>query len=171
MNIRQELLKYQAQSKEQALRIAEFAASSDDNFEELINCFLSGDIRLAQRAAWSLSWASRKKPAKIQPYLVSIVSQLGRADVHDAVIRNSLRILEDVTIPEELHGKVLGSCFDYIQKREAPVAIKAFSLHILYNFTKIYPEIKNELRLIILENIDYETAAFKSRGKKILNRI
>ena len=171
MNIREELLKYQVQSRENALRIASFAASAESDFKELINCFLSDDRRLAQRAAWCVSWSAGKKPEMIQPYLHSLVNQLGRTDVHDAVIRNSLRILKDADIPEEHHGKILSACFDYIQKRETPVAVKAFSLHILYNFIKIYPDIKNELKLIILENIDYETAAYKSIGKKILNRI
>ncbi|TDE16597.1 hypothetical protein [Dyadobacter psychrotolerans] len=171
MNIREELLRDQIHFKEQALRISEFAVSTESNFKELINCFLSDEVRLAQRAAWSVSWAARKKPEMIQPYVHSLVNQLGRKDVHDAVIRNSLRILEDIDIPEEFHGKVMSTCFDYIQTRETPVAVKAFSLHILYIFSKIYPEIRNELKLIIQENIEYETAAFKSRGKKILAKI
>jgi hypothetical protein len=171
MIIGEELLKYQVQSKEQALAIAEFATSSDETFKELINCFLSDDPRLAQRAAWSVSWAARKKPDMIQPYIGLLVNQLERTDVHNAVIRNSLRILEDVEIPEDYHGQVMNSCFDFILKRETAIAIKAFSLHVLFNLTKLYPEIKNELKLVISENMEFETAAFQSRGSKILAKL
>ena len=171
MNIREELLKYQIQSKEQVLRIAEFAASSEENFMELMDCFLSKNVKLAQRAAWSVSWAAIKNPEIVRPYVGSLVNQLTKTDIHNAVIRNSIRILQDLEIPAAFHGELLSACFDFIQKRNTPIAIKAFSLNVLFNLSKIYPEIRNELRMIILQNIDYETAAFKSRAKKILAKI
>jgi hypothetical protein len=171
MNIREELLKQQIHFKKHALSITEFAVSSDENFKELMDCFLSKDIRVAQRAAWSVSWASQKKPEIVKPYIGVLVDQLKRTDIHNAVIRNSLRILEDLIIPEEFHGEVLNACFNFIQKRDTPIAIKAFSLTVLFNLSKIYPDIKNELRFIIEENMPYETAAYKSRGKKILAKI
>ena len=171
MNIREELLKYQIQSKEQALRIAEFAASSEENFTELMDCFLSSNVKLAQRAAWSVSWAAIKNPVIVRPHVGVLVNQLTKTDIHNAVVRNSIRILQDLEIPAAFHGELLSACFDFIQKRNTAIAIKAFSLNVLFNLSKIYPEIRNELRMIILQNIDYETAAFKSRAKKILAKI
>lgn len=171
MNIREELSKQQIHFKTHALAITEFAVSSEENFKELIDCFLSKDIRVAQRAAWSVSWAAQKKPEIVQPYIGILVDQLKRKDVHNAVIRNSLRILEDLTIPEKFHGEVMDACFQFLQNRETAIAIKAFALTVLFNLSKIYPEIKNELRILIEENMDYETAAYRSRGKKILARL
>jgi hypothetical protein len=171
MNIGDELVQYQVQSKAQALAIAEYATSTNETFQELIHCFMSDDPRLAQRAAWSVSWGARKNPDMIQPYVGVLVNQLGRTDVHNAVIRNSLRILEEIEIPEIYHGQVLNTCFDFISKRETAIAIKAFSLTILFNLTRLYPEIKNELKMIVRENIEFETAAFRSRGKKILAKL
>ena len=171
MNIREELLKQQIHFKKHAIEITAFAVSSDENFKELIDCFLSGDVRVAQRAAWSVSWAARKQPQIVQPYVGVLISQLKRTDVHNAVIRNSLRILEDLDIPEEFHGEVMDACFQFLQRRDTAIAIKAFALTVLFNLSKIYPDIKNELRVIIEENMDYETAAYKSRGKKILAKL
>lgn len=171
MNIREELLKQQIHFKNHALSITEFAVSSDKNFKELIECFLSKDTRVAQRAAWSVSWAARKKLEIVQPHIGVLVDQLKRKDVHDAVIRNSLRILEDLIIPEKFHGDVMDACFQFLQKRETAIAIKAFALTVLFNLSKIYPDIRNELRFIIEENMDYETAAYRSRGKKILAKL
>ena len=171
MNILEELLKYQIQSREQALRIAEYARSSPERFKELMDYFLSSNTRLAQRAAWSVSWAGQKNPEIIQPHIGSLVNQFGKKDVHDSVIRNSLRVLEDLEIEENYHGELMSACFDFIQKRETPIAIKAFSLTILFKLSKSYPEIKNELRTIIVQNMDYETPAFRSRAKKILTKI
>jgi len=65
----------------------------------------------------------------------------------------------------------MNACFRFIETPSTPVAIKAFSLTTLFNLTKIYSEIKTELKMIIENNMDNETAAFKSRGKKILKAL
>lgn len=166
LNIREEILK--EHSKTQALKVAAYACSSKKNFKELMDCFMNGEYRLSQRAAWSVNWAAKKKPGMVQPYLKDIVSQMQRTDVHDSVIRNAVRILEDIEIPEELHGEVMNACFGFIESPATATAIKAFSLTNLFNLSKHYPEIGPELKLIIVERWDTETAAFKSRGRKIL---
>jgi hypothetical protein len=171
MNIRDALLEDKNQHRKKALLIAGYACSSPKYFKELIQCFLANEYRLAQRAAWSVSWAARKKPELITPYIKDLVAQLSRTDVHNAVIRNSVRVLEAIEIPEELHADVMNACFAFIENPSTSVAIKAFSMTTLFNLSKYYPEIKNELKLIVENNWDNESAAFKSRGKKILNQL
>jgi hypothetical protein len=171
MNIREELLKEKKHTKEQALKVSEYACSSAKNFKELIQCFLSNEYRLAQRAAWSVSWAAQKKFELIQPYIKDLITQLSRKDVHDAVIRNSVRILQKIDIPESLHGELMNNCFALLEQPSTPVAIKAFSLTTLSNLSDLYPEIKNELKLIIEERWNHETSAFKSRAKTILKKL
>jgi hypothetical protein len=133
MNIREELLKEKNYSKEKALTISAYACSSPKHFRELMKCFLSNEYRLAQRAAWSVSWAAQKDPDLIKPYIKDLVDQLPRKDVHDAVIRNSVRILQKIEIPKSLHGELMNSCFAFIESPTTPVAIKAFSLTTLFN--------------------------------------
>ena len=171
MNIHEELLKEKNHTKTQALKISECACSSSKRFAALMKCFLSNEYRVAQRAAWSVSWAAQKNPELIQPYIKDLIEQLSRKDVHDAVIRNSVRILQKIKIPGAFHADLMNSCFAFIESNTTPVAIKAFSLTALFNLSKIYPEINNELKLIIEERWNYETAAFKSRGKKILKKL
>lgn len=169
MNIREELL--QEHSRSQALRIAAYANLSKAHFKELMQCFLGKESRIAQRAAWSVSWAAIQKPEMIQPYLKDLVACLQRIDIHPALIRNAARILEEIDIPEKFHGEVMNTCFGFIENPTTPIAIKAYSLTILFNLSRQYPEIRQELRLVIEENFDNETAAFKSRGKKILKKL
>ncbi len=169
MIIRDEILK--EHSRTQALKIASYACASKKNFRELMKCFMSDEYRVAQRAAWSVGWAARKNPEMIVPYIKDLVSQIQRTDVHPAVLRNSVRILELIEIPEIFHGQVMNACFQFIETPSTPIAVKAFSLTTLYNLSKYYPEIKHELKLIIEENWDHETAAFRSRGRKILSMI
>lgn len=169
MNIREEILK--EHSKEQALKIATYACASQKNFKELMKCFMSDEYRLAQRAAWSVSWAARKQPEMIRPYIKDLVSQMQRTDIHPAVVRNSVRVLEQIEIPEKFHGEVMNTCFGFVEDPSTPIAIKAFSLTTLFNLSHQYPEIRQELKLIIEERWETETAAFRARGKRILKEM
>ena len=94
--------------------------------------------------------------------------QLQRKDVHDSVTRNSIRMLKQLDTPEIFHGEVMNACFRFIKTPAGPAAIKVLSLTTLFNLSKQYPDIKPELKLIIEQRWNTETAAFKSRGKKIL---
>ncbi|MCE7071465.1 hypothetical protein LZG74_14200 [Dyadobacter sp. CY327] len=171
MNIRSTLLADPIQSKRRATEVAAYACIDSTHFQELMDCFVANDYRLAQRAAQSVSIAVSERPDLIAPHMGSLVDQLTRPGVHDAVIRNSVRIMQETEIPVELHGKVMDACFNFIQNRQIAIAIRAFSLTVLYNFSKIYPEIKNELGIIIEEAMEFETPAFRARGKKILANI
>jgi len=124
MNIREELLKQQIHFKKHAIEITEFAVSSDENFKELIDCFLSGDVRVAQRAAWSVSWAAHKQPQIVQPYVGVLISQLKRTDVHNAVIRNSLRILEDLDILRNFMVRLWMRAFNFYKDAIQPLQLR-----------------------------------------------
>ena len=169
MILREEILK--EHSKEHALSIANYACQSKTNFKELMNCFLDDEYRLAQRAAWGVCFAAKKKPEMIYPHIKELVSVLHKKNVHDAVIRNAVRVLQDIEIPKKYQGEVMDACFQFLEKPMTPVAIKAFSLTTLFKLSETYPEIKPELKLIINDRLDYETTAFKSRAKKILPKL
>jgi hypothetical protein len=53
----------------------------------------------------------------------------------------------------------------------APIAVKAFSLTILSHLAADYPDIRGELKLIIEEQWEHSTAAFRSRAKKVLKQM
>lgn len=169
MNIREELQK--EHSRKNALNIAEYACFSKKNFKELMMCFLDNDQCIAQRAAWSVSWAAQKKTDMVIPYIKDLVLQLQRKEAHNAIVRNSLRVLEHIEIPEIFHGEVMNACFGFIESPTTPVAIKSFSLTVLFRLSFFYPDIQHELKLIIEDRWDTETAAFKSRGKNILHAL
>ena len=169
MNIRDELLR--EHSKQNAEHIAKYACTSKENFNELMKCFFGSDNRLAQVAGYSVNKAVKLQPKLLQPYLKNVVQLLERKDVHGAVIRNSVNILEQVDIPEQHHGEVMNACFGFIENPATEIAVKASSLTVLFNLSKIYPDIKDELKLIIEDRWDAEKAAFKSRGKRILKSI
>jgi hypothetical protein len=155
-------------SKKQTDRIVNYIGDDQKRFAELINLFFKGEYRITQRAAWPLSYCVRRHPELIRPYFKPLLDNLARKDIHIAVIRNTVRLLQDVNIPKRYHGRVMSTCFEFIQSPETPIAVKAFSLTILSHLAIDYPEIRGELKLIIEEQWVHATPAFRSRARRIL---
>ena len=106
-------------------------------------------------------------PEFIQKKFSRLIDNLQKPGLHNAIKRNSIRLLQYVDIPEKFHGKVMEVCFRYVESPTEAVAIKAFSLTVLSNLSKQYPEILPEIKLLIEEQWPHQAAAFKSRAKKI----
>lgn len=169
MDLRNEILA--EHSKEQANKIVTWVGSSPQRFDELVKLFLGDEYRVTQRAAWPLSYIAIEYPQLVKKHLPAFVKLLNDDKRHPAVKRNIVRLLQTVEIPEKLHGDVMDTCFRFVADVKETAAVKAFSLTILENLSKQYPEILNELKVIIEERWNYETPAFHARAKKILAKI
>jgi hypothetical protein len=162
-------LLHEEHSKKQTDRIVKYIGADKKRFSGLMKLFFKGEYRITQRAAWPMSNCVIRHPVLINPYFKPLLNNLARKDVPIAVIRNTVRLLQDVNIPKIYHGLVMNACFEFIQSMETAIAVKAFSLTILSNLSMEYPEIRGELKLIIEEQWENSTAAFRSRARKILN--
>lgn len=155
-------------SKANCNKIVRWVGSSQKRFDELFDLFLNSEYRINQRAAWPLSYCVIDHPQFIAKHFSKLVENLHKPGIHDSVKRNTVRLLQHIEIPKKFHGEIMDICFHYLSSPNEPVAIKAFSLTILQNLSKQYSEIKNEIKLIIEERWEHETAAFHSRAKKFL---
>lgn len=169
MNIKTALLK--EHSKRQCDAIVKWVDHDQKRFDELFGLFLHDEYRVVQRAAWPISYCVEKHPEFIKKHFAKLIKNLSRKGIHDAVKRNTVRLLQYVSIPEKFHGQVMDICFRYITSPAEAVAVKAFSMTVLQNLAKQYPEIVNELKLVIEERWDYETVAFKTRAKNLLKEL
>ena len=158
-------------SKAQTNKIIKWIGSDQKRFDELFKLFLNDEYRVVQRAAWPLSYCVINHPELIRKHFSKLVKNLGKPNIGDSVKRNTVRLLQHIAIPEEFHGEIMSICFNYISDPQEKVAIKAFSLSILQNLCRQYPEIRQELKTIIEDRWDYETVAFRSRAKKILKEL
>jgi len=110
-------------------------------------------------------------PGLISPHLAKLVKNLHKPGLHDSIKRNTVRLLQYIDIPKRFHGEIMDTCLRYVSSPDEAAAIKAFSLSILQNLSQQYPEIRNEVKLIIEERWPYETAAFHSRARKFLKTL
>ena len=168
MKLRQEILK--EHSKHQTMKIAAWVGEDKKRFDDLMKLFLQDEYRVVQRSAWIVKYVADAHPDWIKPYLKKMLEYC-RKPVHDAVKRNVIRILEQVEIPKRLQGLAATICFDFLSSSEEPVAVKVFSMSVLYNITREEPELKGELITLIEGQLEFAKPAFRSRGSKILKML
>lgn len=169
MDLRTAILK--EHSKSQTLKIVDYIGESQELFDELITLFLADEYRVTQRAAWVLSHCAEARPQLMAPHLETLVMNLKKSNLHDAVVRNSVKILSELEIPETLQGHALDICFDYLLSQKLPVAIKVHAMQVVFNVSKNEPDLLQELKMVIEEQLPFGSAGFKSRGKRILQGI
>lgn len=169
MKLRETILK--EHSKANCRRIVKWVGNDQKRFDELFNLFLNDEYRVVQRAGWPISYCIEDHPQLIRKHFAKLLKNVEKKGIHEAVKRNTVRLLQYTDIPVRYHGQVMDLCFRYISSPTEPVAVKAFSITVLQNLAKQYPEIINEIKLIIEERWDHETIAFKTRAKKLLKKL
>ena len=165
MDLRMTILK--ENSKAQCDKIVRWVGSDPTRFNELFHLFMTAEYRVVQRAAWPISYCVEAHPEFIKPHFAALIKQLKRTGIHDAVKRNSIRLLQEIAIPKKYQGAIMDICFGYLASPSEPVAIKVFSMTVLKNLSDSYPEILPELKLIILDQLSNASAGFRSRAKNL----
>jgi hypothetical protein len=155
-------------SKRQAMAIVEFIGDDTRRFAELMKLFFAGEYRLTQCAAGIMGYCVEGRPELIRPYLPKLLDCLERDDMHDAVKRNIVRLLQYVEIPRRRAGKVYAHCVDLVDDPCEPVAVRAFALTVAARIAKSEPDLMNELRLIVRQHLPHTTAAFQKRAREVL---
>lgn len=152
----------------QAQQVMAWVGHSARRFDALVQLVTGDDIKLAQKAAWPMSYVAEAHPDWVIKHLPALMAVIQKPGVHRAVVRSVIRLLQFVDIPEELHGQVMDNCFRYIEDIKEKPAVKAFALTVLHKLSKTYPEILHEIRAIIRSRLEHETPAFKSRARVFL---
>lgn len=159
-------------SKSQTEKIVKFIGNDKERFKQLVTVFLNGEYRITQRAAWPLSYSAIENPELVKPYYSKLIKKLNEQDVHPAIPRNILRLLQEVEIPSKYHGVLVDSCFKFITDMHQPVAIKAFAITVAAKICSLYPELGNELKMILDEMRKYpQQPAIRVRIKNALKEL
>jgi 8-oxo-dGTP diphosphatase len=152
------------------------AASAVENpviFRKLFDYSFSEDKKLAFRSSWILSKVCDKYQELIYPYLVQIVEKLDMLD-NESVERSFLRILTLIDmkkVSSKHHGLLADHCFSALRSGFSAIAIKAYSMEIIFKLAILYPELVHELAATINMLQGEGSAGIVARGRIILKRI
>jgi len=169
MDLKREILR--EHSKAMAHRIADYVGKNRNRFQLLTDIYFAGPYRITQRAAYPLGVCAERHPELIVPHLAKFISSLKQDGIHNAVKRNTLRMLQFIEIPRRYHATLISYCFAYLQNKQEPTAVKVFAMTVLSKIIRDQPDLQKELRIILEDNLPYASAGFLSRARKILRGV
>ena len=158
-------------SKDLTTKIADYVGLNMARFKRLVEVYLTGPYRLTQRAAWPLSLCVERHPGLIKPHLGAILKFVGRPGVHNAVKRNTVRLLQFIDIPRRYQGTVADLCFAYLSDRKETIAVRVFSMTVLSKLASQEADLRRELKLLIEDELPYASPAFRSRASRTLQEL
>ena len=160
-------------SSKEAEWVATSAIENPSIFIKLFEFSYSSDKKLAFRASWTLTKVCDKFPELIYPYLPKIVETLATID-NESTLRSFLRILS-LTDLEKInarqHGLLADFSFNILNSGFSAIAVKAYSMEILYKLALLYPELGNELSASIRILMEDGSAGIKARGQLIIRKL
>lgn len=166
MNLRETILA--EHSKKQCNKIVDWVGNDKKRFAELMHLMLHDEYRVAQRAAYPVSFCVEKYPSLITPWFSKMIKRMQEKDVHDAVRRNALRVFEKVNIPEEHCGILFELSNQYLHDIAQPVAVRAFGLTVMSNIAQKYPELQNEVKVNAESLLQCGIPALEARSRQAL---
>jgi 8-oxo-dGTP diphosphatase len=153
--------------------IATSAIENPAIFDRLLGFSFSDDSKLAFRASWTLTKVCDKFPEMIYPHLGMITESLATLE-NESAMRSFLRIISfsDLEkISEKHRGLLADHCFSMLRSGFSAIAIKAYSMEILYKLALMYPELKNELAETIRLLQPEGSSGIIARGNQILRKL
>lgn len=153
--------------------VAESAIENPAIFTRLFEYSHSSDKKLAFRASWTLTKVCDRFPEMIYPCLEQIVDSLGNID-NESTLRSFLRIISLTNlekIKSRQHGILADFCFTVLNSGFSAIAVKAYSMEILYKLSLIYPELANELSTSLHILMEDGSAGITARGHTIIKKL
>ncbi len=139
---------------------------------DLISLAFEKNHLLSSRAMWVMAHCSDLDYNCIKPYHVKLINRLKNKGLHNGVIRNTLRLFQKHSVPTKSKAFILDKCFEYVKNPIEAIAVRAFAITVIFNIAKPYPELLNEL-LIVLNYMSEteEGPGIRSRVKNTLKDI
>jgi len=153
--------------------IATSAIENPAIFRKLLEYSNSSDTKLAFHSSWTLTKVCDKFPEIIHPFLSQIVDSLAMIN-NESTLRSFLRIISLTDMAEinnTRHGLLADFCFSQLNSGISAIAVKAYSMEILYRLSLIYPELATELSASIVVLMEDGSAGITSRGRMILKKL
>lgn len=146
--------------------------NSQELFDETMELVYRDEAPISMRASWVAFFVCEKYPWLARPHLVRLLKLLPNAKV-DGTKRTALKLLSDAMfeLSEAHFGELADICFTFAEDPKEAIAIRAFSLDILLNVRKKYPEIKPELIAIMESMMPDGSRGLKNKCSKAIKML
>ncbi len=170
-------------SRDKRLECANTIISTPNQIKDLLKIIALIDDNISCKAAWVLEFIIKSHPEIIIPYLDLFIKTIPLV-YKDSAVRPLAKICECITTIHYHQKKILfktsltkkhrslitESCFDWLISNQK-VAVKAYSMTSLYLLGTEFEWIHPELKVILENNYNTGSAAYKARARIILKKI
>ncbi|RZL50769.1 MAG: hypothetical protein EOP00_02625 [Pedobacter sp.] len=135
------------------------------DISDLLKC----EYKIASRFLWLVGRIGMSNPNKLLPelpYLLKVCNQIN--PTYKTSFANFWLM---AGVPVENECEAIDLLFKRLLSKETNVTIKSRSLYVLFKLSKKYPEIKNELKFCIEDQMEKYSNDFKKKSIKILREL
>ncbi|MEM7372308.1 MAG: hypothetical protein AAF587_27060 [Bacteroidota bacterium] len=157
-------------TKARKTEIAAYIGDDQEKFTRLWQLIKTDSPPVPRLAAWIMEEVTAQHPFQVTAHLQDIIDFLP-GDFHDGVRRNLVKILSRTPLPEDRQGELYDLSLAWLMSGNQPVAIKVWCMEICASIAWPYPELRDEVCMVIEEQMPFGSAGFRSRGKRILKRL
>jgi hypothetical protein len=159
-------------SNETANRAAILVGENPEHFKTMLDFALLDKPKFAMRAMRVINLVTDKNPILLEPFIPEIAKSLSNYRTI-GLKRGIAKIFseQDYDYDEDTAGHLVHICFNWLNDPAEAIALKIYSMTILYMISNAYPGIKPELISSIENEIPKNSAAVVSRGKKLLRKL
>ena len=170
MNVREQLLI--ANSRANADRVLAMVGDDPELLVQLMVCFLSDEVRVAQRAAQVVGDLGRRDPDLLLPWLGEIVDAIENP-IHQAIRRNGVRFFSELAepLPAAMEKRLIRMCGQFVADRNVDVAIGAFSMSFIADRANRYPAEAIQLCKDLRDRLPDASSGFANRANKVLKQL
>jgi len=167
--MRDEILK--EHSKKQAVLISDYIGNDKKRFDALVELFFDEEPLVVQRSAWVIGHCADNYADIVVPYLTRFIEYAKNDPPHVAVKRNVVRVMQTCSIPEDIEGPAYDLCWNFSNSTKEDIAVRAFSLRVLYRIAERYPELIEEVISVADGFSQSESKGLLSCGRNVVRQL
>lgn len=167
----------------EVLRVSLKENNTDVNRKNWVNYIIDNEIKLtdllplihaerqvSMRFSWLIGELCEQKPEVVSPCVVYFFSNRNKIQIIN-FDRSLAKMFWLCGIPKKIEGIVVDELFKWLLNPKITVSTKSYSLFALTNFATAHPEIKNELRLVVEDQLKKNSISFEKKAIKVLRNL
>ncbi|MDD2635145.1 MAG: hypothetical protein PHW82_06555 [Bacteroidales bacterium] len=140
---------------------------------DLVDAYIEytlSENKFAWRASWVISHFACKHPEKVQKFADILINNLNNIS-KDGHIRETLKTIYKLKLNENQISTVFDFCMRILEDNKRQASVRMIAFNFVLRVAEIYPELQNEISIIV-ENIkDYLSPGIRNSFIKRLNKL
>jgi hypothetical protein len=157
-------------SKKNTIFIVDKIVGGKYSLTDVLTIIKDNHPLFSQRASWIISTISDSNPQLLFAHYLDLVALIDRK-YHDATLRAIFRALAKIDIKEDEQGIVFEKGTALLTNMKTAPAIKIWIIDVLLKISGPYPELQNELMMILKPQLSHVSKGLKGKILKTIVKI